>query len=56
MVGVLAFGLGFGSPSRLGWRPHLDGDSIMSADTGYARGSLQETEQEWRMGNMSRTT
>jgi len=37
VVGVLAFWLGFafGSPSCLGWRRHLDGDSIVSADMGY---------------------
>ena len=28
----------------------LDGDSVVSADMGYARGSLQGREQGWRMG------
>ena len=50
-VGVLTCGLGFvfGSPSRLGWRPHFDGDSVVSANMGYVRGSLQGREREWRM-------
>ena len=44
VVGVLAFGLGFvfGSPSRLGWCLHLDGDSVMSANMGYVRGACRE--------------
>ena len=52
VVGILAFGLGFvfDSPSGLGWHLHLDGDSVMSADMGYVRGSLQGREWEWRMG------
>ena len=52
VVGVLTFGLRFvfGSPSHLGWHVHLDGDSIVSANMGYARVSLQGREWEWRMG------
>ena len=44
VVGVLAFGLGFvfGSPSRLGWCLHLDGDSVVSANMGYVRGACRE--------------
>ena len=52
VVGVHTFGLRFvfGSPLCLGWRLHLDGDSIVSADMGYVRGSLQGRVWEWRMG------
>ena len=52
VVGVLTFGLRFvfGSPSHLGWHVHLDGDSIVSANMGYVRVSLQGIEWEWRMG------
>ena len=55
VVGVLVFGLRFmfGSPSRLGWHPHFDGDFVVSADMGYVRGSLQRVgvEDGGRLGN-----
>ena len=46
VVGVLMFGLRFmvGSPSGLGWHPHLDGDFIVSADMGYVRAACREQE------------
>ena len=49
VVGVLMFGLRFmfGSPSCLGWHPHLDGDFVVSADMGYVRG----VEDEGKLGN-----
>ena len=52
VVGVLTFGVRFvfGSPSHLGRHLHLDGDSIVSANMGYARVSLQGRAWEWRMG------
>ena len=55
VVGVLVFGLRFmfGSPSCLGWHPHLDGDFVVCADMGYVRGSLQRVgvEDGGRLGN-----
>ena len=58
VVGVLAFWLGFvfGSPSCLGWRRHLDGDSIVSADMGYVcegqpAGKRVGVEDGGRLGN-----
>ena len=58
MVRVLTFWLGvaFGSPLHSGWRQHLGGDLIMSADMGYVcegqpAGKRAGVEDGGRLGN-----